>query len=315
MKKNRGTGAAALLILLATMTLLMFGGQLQAVSPPSEENIDTKQMDLKIQILHDRLHQEYRDSLHELNGLTLSDVDLEQKTDQIRQDLLKEAKQEEKLILKKYGFESNEQNDDELSDITPLSYSSAVTLDDLSISYNRTTRLWRYSGSFDWIFPLDQPYDRLYDTEDVMSVSMTDDTNFTYMHSLAYIYDMTGDNSGTVYSDGSNTYGSNITLRHQATNGVLYNVIDIFEGFPSEYKADRAIIVAYFKKTAGAGRSVSTKIFTTYHHNFKYNFLNWTAGISFAGLKDIGGELSVTYDIFNGVWQKCSGGIKITDPR
>ncbi|HAL74636.1 MAG TPA: hypothetical protein DCM45_06050 [Clostridiales bacterium] len=315
MRINRKIGSIVLTFLLSLSTLILCIGQSNAIIEPEHEDTATAQMDQEIKILHERIHQNYIDNLQALSSVQLNDSELTKKTDQIKQDLLKEARQEEHLILKKYGFESVDQDDDNPSEVTPLSYSSAVTMDDLSISYDRTTRLWRYSGSFDWFFPLDQPYDTLFDTEDIMSVSITDDTNFTYMHSLAYIYDATGDNSGTVYSDGSNTYGSNITLRNHSVNGVLYNVIDIFEGFPNECKADRAIIVAYFKKTGGFGQPVSTKIFTTYHHNFKYNFLNWTACINFASLKEIGGALSVTYDLFNGVWQKSSGGILITDPR
>jgi hypothetical protein len=181
-----------------------------------------------------------------------------------------------------------------------MSTSEYVTMDDISITYNRTTKLWRYSGSYDWICSLE--YDTLYDTEDIMSVSITDDTNFTYWYSTASIYDTTGDCSGTVYTDGSNTYGSNTTLRSQGTNGVLYNVIDVFGSYPSEYKADRANIVVYFKKTGGAGQSV---LF----------FWNGTASITYAGIKDISGALSISYSLVNGYWQKASGGIIISDPR
>lgn len=272
------------------------------------------EMDIKIRDMYVEQNRKMIKDIDIIKDIPLDPAEMEKQIDSAEATNKRTVVEKELQILKKYGFEVVDADDnDNISEVSPMSTSEYVVMDDISITYNRTSKLWRYSGSYDWIYPLD--YDVLYDTEDIMSVSITDDTNFTYWYSTATIYDMTGDISGTVYTDGSNSYGSNITLRGQETNGVMYNVIDMFESTPNEYKADHANIVAYFKKTGSAGQSVSTKIFTSYHHNYKFVFWNGTASITYAGIKDISGALSVSYSLVNGYWQKASGGIIITDPR
>jgi hypothetical protein len=314
MKKLKKITAAVLLF--SMIECLLFSGNVSAVTLNDDgyKTISTNLMDNEIRSMYETQFNRLNDDIAEISKLSIGKEEENARISSLKDIYNDKSKEKEILILKKYGYESfNTGEKNAEPEILPMSTSDYVAMDDLSITYNRTTKLWRYSGSYDWIYSLN--YDLLGDCEDIMSVSISDATNFTYWYSSATIYNTTGDISGTVYNDGSNTYGSNVTLRSQTNQGVCYNIIDTFEGFPSEYQADKCIVTAYFKKTGAAGQSVSTKIFTSYNHNWKYYLWNLNASISFAGFQPSGGNLNVSYNLVNGCWQRASGGIIITDNR
>jgi hypothetical protein len=307
---------SAVILLFSIIECFLFFSNVSAATWNDYENktISTGQMDSEIRSMYEIQFKRLNNDIAEITKHSIGNEEKNAKISALKDNYKGKSKQKELIILKEYGYEDLNTNESNIeSDILPMSTSDYVAMDDISITYNRTTKLWRYSGSYDWIYSLN--YDLLSDCEDIMSVSISDATNFTYWYSFASVYDTTGDLSGTVYSDGSNTIGSNITLRSQTNQGVCYNIIDQFEGFPSEYKADKAIVTAYFKKIGAAGQSVSTKIFTSYNHNWKYYIWNLNASISFAGFQPSGGSLSVSYNLANGCWQRASGGIIITDGR
>lgn len=321
MKKSRRL--ISIIICSSIITSLLFFDQKSVVALDANANdaINTSIMDKEILDMYGRKYKQMNREIYLMKISLDSFIDVEDSIKKIESKYENIVRSEEFRILEMYGYEDVGNADintvcdlaSTSSSITPKTTSNAVEMIDNSITYNRTTQLWRYSGSYHFLNPL--TLDTLPDIEDIMSVSLTDDTNFTYWYSSAGVWNVPGTLTGSVYTDGSNSLGSHITLRNNEKGGVIFNVIDKKDTIGGWYPADYATIFAYFKKTSGFGTSKSTKIFTTFNHNFKNYAWNADASISFAGLNATSGALNVTYSAVNGNWQRASVGINITDGR
>lgn len=238
---------------------------------------------------------EYQRELNNLNKATFNELTTSEKTklSNIKSKYIENANIEIDEVMKQFGFEKIESEDDK---ITILRDNSADLVITDVLYYNSDTQFYNFRGNWDF-----KDWDIYTDIADIAAFRMNN-SSYPIYNSYAYTYDQAGNQTGYV-ANGSHSSGSSVTKRFENSNGVVFNVTDKWITHPSHavYTTDNGSVSVYFKKGSG-----NNKAFLDFEHNYKVNVLSGSASFSGVSLDSI--SLRVTYSKVNKNYQRTSGG-------